>query len=208
MIEKEWRMVPVEPTKEMREVIRNEKVLFETEDGLYDALLTTAPSPPKSDTCATSERFKYRGDHPHGPNVIDLDTGRWMSVGLVREMASVLPNIEPCDRNAVIEECSQFIESEFDLCGDEIIIAERPRVLKSQPAAPCQECGSKQAKIDRLMWEFCPEEMAPDQVEEWEKHQVSCSDKCHTDGGQCGIGGYCKDCHQPAAIDAALKGGA
>lgn len=31
--------------------------------------------------------------------------------------------------------------------------------------------ASKQAEIDRLMLEFCPEEMTEDQKAEWAKHQ-------------------------------------
>lgn len=31
--------------------------------------------------------------------------------------------------------------------------------------------NSKQAKIDALMLEYCPDEMTPEQLEEWEKHQ-------------------------------------
>lgn len=34
-----------------------------------------------------------------------------------------------------------------------------------------QENEAKQAKIDALMLEFCPDEMPPEQVEEWRKHQ-------------------------------------
>ena len=29
-----------------------------------------------------------------------------------------------------------------------------------------------QARIDELMWEFCPNEMTPEQLAEWGKHQV------------------------------------
>lgn len=30
---------------------------------------------------------------------------------------------------------------------------------------------AKQAEIDRLMLEFCPDEMTPEQVDEWNRHQ-------------------------------------
>ncbi len=33
--------------------------------------------------------------------------------------------------------------------------------------------GEKQARIDSLMLEWCPDEMTPQQIEEWEKAQVS-----------------------------------
>lgn len=34
-----------------------------------------------------------------------------------------------------------------------------------------RELTAKQAVIDRLMLEYCPDEMTPEQVLEWEKHQ-------------------------------------
>lgn len=33
------------------------------------------------------------------------------------------------------------------------------------------ELEASQAEIDRLMLEFCPDEMTPEQLEEWGKHQ-------------------------------------
>jgi len=35
-----------------------------------------------------------------------------------------------------------------------------------------EQLASKQAKIDALMVEHCPDEMTKEQVEEWKKHQV------------------------------------
>lgn len=35
-----------------------------------------------------------------------------------------------------------------------------------------RESESRQSKIDSLMFEFCPDEMTKEQVENWEKHQV------------------------------------
>lgn len=32
--------------------------------------------------------------------------------------------------------------------------------------------GAQQAKIDSLMFEYCPEEMTEEQIAEWGKHQV------------------------------------
>ena len=36
---------------------------------------------------------------------------------------------------------------------------------------PCKECGAKQAQIDRLMLEYCPDEMTQEQVAEWAANQ-------------------------------------
>jgi len=34
-----------------------------------------------------------------------------------------------------------------------------------------KELRAKQAEIDRLMLEYCPEEMSPEQIVEWARHQ-------------------------------------
>jgi hypothetical protein len=39
-----------------------------------------------------------------------------------------------------------------------------------------REAGAKQAEIDRLMLEFCPEEMTPEQIGNWAKHQKPVED--------------------------------
>ena len=44
--------------------------------------------------------------------------------------------------------------------------------LKEQLAAAKKDVDSKQARIDELMLEYCPNEMSPEQIEEWAKHQV------------------------------------
>lgn len=36
-----------------------------------------------------------------------------------------------------------------------------------------QQLAAAKAKIDSLILEYCPEEMTPDQIAEWEKHQVA-----------------------------------
>lgn len=40
-----------------------------------------------------------------------------------------------------------------------------------------KEKAAKQAEIDRLMWEFCPQEMTLKQVANWEAHQQPWSDE-------------------------------
>jgi predicted RNase H-like nuclease (RuvC/YqgF family) len=34
------------------------------------------------------------------------------------------------------------------------------------------KCSAKQAEIDRLMLEYCPEDMTAEQMKEWEEHQI------------------------------------
>lgn len=41
----------------------------------------------------------------------------------------------------------------------------------AEQVAPCVECLAKQAEIDRLMLEFCPQEMTVEQLGEWAKNQ-------------------------------------
>jgi len=36
----------------------------------------------------------------------------------------------------------------------------------------CKECGAKQAKIDSLMLEYCPDEITDEQMAEWAKYQT------------------------------------
>jgi len=43
--------------------------------------------------------------------------------------------------------------------------------LEHQNAELEKQNAAKQAEIDRLMLEFCPNEMTPEQIEEWGKHQ-------------------------------------
>jgi len=41
-------------------------------------------------------------------------------------------------------------------------------------AALRAENASKQAKIDSLMLEFCPDEMTQEQLDNWAAHQIPC----------------------------------
>ena len=43
--------------------------------------------------------------------------------------------------------------------------------MYTQNLKPTNRIQSKQAKIDALMLEYCPDEMTPEQIAEWEKHQ-------------------------------------
>lgn len=39
------------------------------------------------------------------------------------------------------------------------------------------ECKAKQAQIDSLMLEYCPDDMTEEQIENWRKYQVSGRDE-------------------------------
>jgi hypothetical protein len=45
------------------------------------------------------------------------------------------------------------------------------RAPKVQAPTTCRQCAAKQAQIDRLMLEYCPDEMTPEQMEEWARNQ-------------------------------------
>ncbi len=42
------------------------------------------------------------------------------------------------------------------------------------------ECRAKQAQIDELMFEYCPDDMTKEQIKNWENYQVSGKDKNST----------------------------
>lgn len=47
--------------------------------------------------------------------------------------------------------------------------------LRAAKEAAEQRCAELQARIDELMFEWCPEEMTPEQIATWEENQVRCS---------------------------------
>ena len=49
-------------------------------------------------------------------------------------------------------------------------IDQKPVQAAPVSAKPCKECGAKQAQIDRLMLEYCPDEMTHEQMQEWERN--------------------------------------
>lgn len=61
----------------------------------------------------------------------------------------------------------------FEGCCDEYKSASLDDVLRMREEleAARKDAESKQAKIDRLMLEYCPDEMTPAQVKEWELNQ-------------------------------------
>jgi hypothetical protein len=48
-------------------------------------------------------------------------------------------------------------------------------VLRRRLVSALDELKALQARIDGLMLEYCPDEMTPEQVEEWGRNQVRCS---------------------------------
>lgn len=49
-------------------------------------------------------------------------------------------------------------------------LRERQSKRKASPTK-CRSCEAKQAEIDRLMLEYCPDEMTPEQLETWKNSQ-------------------------------------
>jgi hypothetical protein len=48
----------------------------------------------------------------------------------------------------------------------------------------CRECAVKQAQIDRLMLEYCPDEMTEAQVQEWRRHQKPVDESARSADGR------------------------
>ena len=73
--------------------------------------------------------------------------------------------------NASLKEAISL--SEDSRLMDEYLKLERANARQAeQLAAAVTDANSKQARIDELMLEYCPDEMTPEQIEEWAKHQV------------------------------------
>ena len=51
-----------------------------------------------------------------------------------------------------------------------IVICDKPHDIDPSECAFC-EIDRLQAKIDMLMLEYCPDEMTPEQIENWDNHQ-------------------------------------
>jgi hypothetical protein len=64
---------------------------------------------------------------------------------------------ELCDKDAEIERLTALFEA--------------TRFDKRQHAEALDEIERLKAKIDALMLEFCPDEMTPEQVEQWGENQ-------------------------------------
>lgn len=54
--------------------------------------------------------------------------------------------------------------------------------LQRELAEARRDANAKQAQIDALMLEFCPDEMTQEQKDEWAKNQVSAIDAAKGDG--------------------------
>ena len=50
-------------------------------------------------------------------------------------------------------------------------ISDAERIIAAKVLALEAEIGAKRAQIDSLMWEYCPNEMTPEQIEEYARHQ-------------------------------------
>lgn len=48
---------------------------------------------------------------------------------------------------------------------------------RAQSETGCKSCEEKQAQIDRLMLEYCPDEMTLAQIDNWQQHQRPATDE-------------------------------
>lgn len=60
----------------------------------------------------------------------------------------------------------------FELKAARLVEASGMPISRKMLVKLLDHIDAQQAKIDRLMAEYCPDEMTPEQVEEWERYQV------------------------------------
>lgn len=67
--------------------------------------------------------------------------------------------------------CCEFDDDGETILGMCSVHAETIRKLERENAELRKALGAKQAQIDSLMLEYCPDEMTQEQMGEWERHQ-------------------------------------
>ena len=82
-------------------------------------------------------------------------------------MVHSLPKGEPTTAESVPLTEEQQIEQFFSVSSSHLWI----RDLALHGLRESRDANALQAKIDHLMLEYCPEEMTPEQIENWRKHQ-------------------------------------
>jgi len=103
---------------------------------------------------------------------------------LERELAALRVELAKAQRKALedaAQECDQYGSSYFAskirALIDQPEVASRSRLkrIAAQKGEPMpdfsEELAEVQAKIDSLMMEFCPDEMTPEQIENWGRNQ-------------------------------------
>ena len=79
-------------------------------------------------------------------------------------------DVNECLNDALDKDSRRLIQIYTDqLEKHEAAITALREALAEQ--AECKECGAKQAQIDRLMLEYCPDEMTHEQMQEWGNNQ-------------------------------------
>ena len=98
----------------------------------------------------------------------------------IKEMLAQADRIKSLEAEAADRE--SFLKTLADTCTEaERIAIERAgridvlesecRKLRARLEKAGKDAASKQARIDELMLEYCPDEMTPEQIDEWAKHQ-------------------------------------
>jgi len=63
-----------------------------------------------------------------------------------------------------------ILTEELKVSNKIIVVCNEPHSIDPSKCAFC-EIESLKAKIDALMFEYCPDEMTPEQLKNWEAHQ-------------------------------------
>lgn len=161
----QWKLVPVEPTDEMIEASGVEclpnKCAHQVGVELWNHMLAAAPQP-------AGEPVAYVGEISEG---VELYLSRNDFVG-----RSIPLFTYPPDAQARIAELEKQLAEKDKEIARRVTVDEMNAEIDSSAKAVAdhyeRKLSAAQSKIDSLMLEYCPEEMTPEQVDEWGKHQV------------------------------------
>lgn len=95
----------------------------------------------------------------------------WKKIDTIDELiARMIDNVclgYPYDgKEAARSDLADVIDRAIEIKRATVAVEMAKRILELE-----QLLDEKQAQIDRLMLEFCPEEMTPEQIDEWGKNQ-------------------------------------
>lgn len=75
----------------------------------------------------------------------------------------------PLPASVCSDTCVTNYNYPYPRCGTNLLTADEAYQMLQHVAVPALD--AMQAKIDRLMLEYCPDEMTPEQIAEWGRHQ-------------------------------------
>lgn len=160
-----WQLVPVEPMDEMLTVL---------DDCAGDTI-----TKPRSLACAIWQEMVNKA--PEAPatikeflRVAPAEEVERLRYALIRvQNFPSHPGGHPDDRSREADDPASWRHGW--ICAVEAMQDAALPVELAAPQPACSDCAAKQAKIDALMLEYCPDEMTPEQVVEWGENQKPAS---------------------------------